>query len=51
MTFGQKVKKKATNNLLLDIDENDYENLCLEVTKRLMSNRREEQELYGKMYC
>ena len=51
LTFGQKVKKKATNNLLLDLDENDYENLCLEVTKRIMSNRREEQELYGKLYC
>lgn len=51
LTFGQKVKKKATNNLMLDMDENDYENLCLEVTKRIMNNRRDEQELYGKLYC
>lgn len=51
LTFGQKVKKKATNNLTVDLDENDYENLCLEVTKRIMGNRREEQELYGKLYC
>lgn len=51
LTFGQKVKKKATNTILLDMDENDYENLCLEVTKRILSNRRDEQELYGKIYC
>ena len=42
LTFGQKTKKKATNNMSIDLDEDDYENLCLEVTKRLINNRKEE---------
>jgi hypothetical protein len=51
LSFGQKSKKKVTNTNVKDISENDYENLCLEVTRRILDNRHEEQELYGKLYC
>lgn len=33
------------------MNETEFENLCLEVTKRIVNNRREENELYGKLYC
>ena len=51
LTFGQKAKKKTSNVNLKEMNENDYENLCMEVTRRIINNRREEQELYGKLYC
>jgi hypothetical protein len=50
MAFGQKAKKRMSNLSIKDMTENDYEHLCLEVTKRLINNHEEEQEMYSKLF-
>ena len=42
LTFGQKIKKKQNPNTMKDISEAEYENLCMDVTKRIINNRQRE---------
>ena len=46
MAFGQRAKKKMSNLTMKDMSDNDYELLCMEVTRRLVNNKEHEQELY-----
>lgn len=50
MAFGQRAKKKMSNLSIKDMTENDYEHLCMEVTKRLINNHEEEYKIYSKLF-
>ena len=51
MSFGMKAtKKKKSHKNIQEISDDNYDELCMEVAKRILSNKREETKLYTKTF-
>ena len=50
LSFGQKMKQKKSQTTHKHMTDQQYHDMCLEVTKRIVSNNFDEKVQYDKLF-